>query len=105
MTAIADSAPSSSSGKFEAPHPGSKAMPRWDTGELIDAPIFTWRNILAMIGPGVVMGASAIGGGEWLSGPALTAKYGGALLWVATVSIFFQVIYKIQMRRYALYIG
>ena len=53
----------------KAPHPGTKAMPRWDTGELIDAPVFTWRNILAMIGPGLVMGAAAIGGGEWLAGP------------------------------------
>src|SRR5262245_27426200 len=90
---------------FEPPHPGSKAMPRWDAGELIDAPVFTWRNILAMIGPGLVMGASAIGGGEWLAGPAVTAKYGGALLWVATVSIFFQVIYNIEISRYALYTG
>ena len=72
-------------------------MPRWDAGELIDAPRFSWRNILAMIGPGLVMGASAIGGGEWLAGPAVTAKYGGALLWVATVSIIFQVIYNIAM--------
>jgi hypothetical protein len=90
---------------FEAPHPGSKAMPRWDTGELIDAPVFTWRNLLAMIGPGLVMGASAIGGGEWLAGPAVTAKYGGALLWVATLSIFFQVIYNIEISRYTLYTG
>src|SRR5262245_48224128 len=90
--------------KFEAPNPGSKSMPRWDTGELIDAPVFTWRNLLAMIGPGLVMGASAIGG-EWLSGPAVTAKYGGALLWVATVSIVFQVIYNIEISRYALYTG
>jgi hypothetical protein len=90
---------------FEAPHPGSKAMPRWDTGELIDAPVFTWRNLLAMIGPGLVMGAAAIGGGEWLAGPAVTAKYGGALLWVATVSIFFQVIYNIEISRYTLYTG
>jgi hypothetical protein len=91
--------------KFVAPHPGTKAMPQWDTGELIDAPRFTWKNILAMIGPGLVMGASAIGGGEWLAGPAVTAKYGGALLWVATVSIFFQVIYNIEISRYALYTG
>src|SRR5688572_6268848 len=90
---------------FVAPHPGTKAMPRWDTGELIDAPRFTWKNALAMIGPGLVMGASAIGGGEWLAGPAVTAKYGGALLWVATVSIFFQVIYNIEISRYALYTG
>jgi hypothetical protein len=89
----------------EAPHPGSKAMPRWDLGELIAAPVFSWRNLLAMVGPGLVMGASAIGGGEWLAGPAVTAKYGGALLWVATVSIVFQVIYNIEISRYALYTG
>src|SRR6476620_477220 len=88
-----------------APWPGTKAMPQWDTGELIDAPIFTWRNILAMLGPGLVMGASAIGGGEWLAGPAVTAKYGGALLWVAAVSILFQVVYNIEISRYALYTG
>jgi hypothetical protein len=80
-------------------------MPQWDTGELIEAPVFTWRNILAMLGPGLVMGASAIGGGEWLAGPAVTAKYGGALLWVAAVSILFQVIYNIEISRYALYTG
>ncbi len=103
MTATASAA--SKPQTFEAPHPGTKFMPRWDTGELIDAPVFTWKNILAMIGPGLVMGASAIGGGEWLAGPAVTAKYGGALLWVATVSIFFQVIYNIEISRYALYTG
>ena len=27
---------------FEAPYPGTKAMPRWDTGELIS----TWRATL-----------------------------------------------------------
>jgi hypothetical protein len=90
---------------FEPPHPGSKAMPRWDAGELVDAPRFAWRNLLAMIGPGLVMGASAIGGGEWLAGPAVTAKYGGALLWVATASIIFQVIYNIEISRYTLYTG
>lgn len=80
-------------------------MPRWNVDELTDAPIFQWRNILAMLGPGLVMGAAAIGGGEWLAGPAVTAKYGGALLWIATVSIIFQVIYNIEISRYTLYCG
>jgi hypothetical protein len=80
-------------------------MPRWDAGELIDAPRFRLRNLLAMIGPGLVMGAAAIGGGEWLAGPAVTAKYGPALLWVATVSILFQVVYNIEISRYTLYTG
>src|SRR5207342_545300 len=68
---------------FTAPHPGSQAMPRWNTGELPDAPRIGWRNILSVIGPGVVMSASAIGAGEWLLGPTVTAKYGGALMWLA----------------------
>ncbi len=90
---------------FTAPHPGSPAMPRWETGELLDAPRVGWRNILAMIGPGVVMSASAIGGGEWLLGPTVTAKYGGALMWLAATSIFFQALYNIEISRYTLYCG
>ena len=31
-----------------------------------------------------------IGGGEWLLGPAVTAKYGGSLMWIATVAIVLQ---------------
>ena len=104
MTATA-TPPAKTPQPFVPPHPGSKEMPRWDAGELIDAPRFSWRNLLAMIGPGLVMGASAIGGGEWLAGPAVTAKYGGALLWVATASIIFQVIYNIEISRYTLYTG
>ena len=93
------------SSKFEAPHPGSQQMPRWTTGELIDAPRFTWKNWIGLIGPGLVMGASAVGGGEWLSGPAVTARYGASLLWVATISILVQVLYNIEISRYALYTG
>ena len=99
------SPPAKLSPKFIAPHPGSQQMPCWDTGELVDAPRFTLRNWFAMLGPGLVMGAAAIGGGEWLSGPAVTAKYGAALLWVATVSILVQVLYNIEISRYALYTG
>ncbi|MFM9067365.1 MAG: Nramp family divalent metal transporter, partial [Planctomycetota bacterium] len=96
------------SNDFQAPHPGSKSMPQWTTGELIEAPFFAarnWRAWLAMIGPGLVMGAAAIGGGEWLSGPVVSAKYGGALLWVAAFSILIQVLYNIEICRYTLYCG
>jgi Mn2+/Fe2+ NRAMP family transporter len=90
---------------FVAPHPGSQAMPRWDTGKLIDVPRVGWRNMLAMIGPGIVLSASAIGGGEWLLGPTVTAKYGGSLMWLAATSIIFQAIYNIEISRYTLYCG
>jgi len=90
---------------FVAPHPGSPDMPRWDTGELIDAPRFTWKNWFAMLGPGLVLGGASIGGGEWLLGPKVTALYGGALLWLTTLSVLAQVIYNIEISRYTLYTG
>ena len=80
-------------------------MPRWDGGELPESPIFRWRNWTAIIGPSVVMAAAAIGGGEWLVGPQVTARFGPALLWLAAFSIIGQVIYNIEISRYALYTG
>lgn len=88
-----------------APYPGSKKMPRWETASLIGAPQFTWRSWTLLLGPGLVMGASAIGGGEWLTGPLVTARYGAALLWLATLSILGQVLYNIEISRYTLYSG
>ena len=96
---------SSKSSTEQAPYIGSRAMPRWDMGELVDAPRFTKRNWFLLLGPGLVMGASAIGGGEWLVGPLVTAKYGGALMWLATLSILAQGLYNIEISRYTLYTG
>jgi hypothetical protein len=87
------------------PYPGSHEMPQWDVGELPSAPKFTARNWAMLIGPGLVMGGAAIGGGEWLTGPAVSARYGGALLWLATVSIIAQVFYNLEISRYTLYSG
>lgn len=94
-----------SSAPAEAPYPGSKEMPRWNVGELVDAPKFKLKNWAMMLGPGLVMGGAAIGGGEWLTGPMVTAKYGGGLLWLATLSILGQVIYNLEISRYTLYTG
>lgn len=91
--------------EFVAPHPGSAKMPRWTTGELVHAPHFTWKNWFAMLGPGLLMGGAAIGGGEWLTGPLVTARFGGALLWLATLSVVFQVFYNLEISRYTLYCG
>ncbi|HEX3871581.1 MAG TPA: Nramp family divalent metal transporter, partial [Pirellulales bacterium] len=89
----------------QGPYPGSHVMPRWDLGPLCDAPAFKWKNWASLIGPGLVMGAASIGGGEWLAGPVVTAKYGGALLWLATISILSQVVYNLEISRYTLYSG
>lgn len=80
-------------------------MPRWTLGKLCAPPKFRLRDLPMLIGPGLVMGAAAIGGGEWLTGPFVSAQYGGALLWLATLSILFQVIYNIEISRYTLYSG
>lgn len=80
-------------------------MPRWDGGELPEAPVFSWWNCTSMLGPGLVMASAAIGGGEWLTGPVVTSRYGGGLLWLAAISILVQVIYNIEISRYTLYTG
>ena len=110
MTAIPATAPEAAGDSeldpaFVPPHPGSQAMPRWDAGCLNQAPHFSWRNWTMLLGPGLVAGASAIGGGEWLTGPMVSARYGGALLWLATFSILGQVLYNIEISRYTLYTG
>jgi hypothetical protein len=88
-----------------APHPGSPAMPRWNVGELPEPPRVSWRTIALLLGPGLVSGGAAIGAGEWLSGPAVTARYGAAMLWLATISILGQVVYNFEISRYTLYSG
>ncbi|MPY91333.1 MAG: hypothetical protein GEU99_25905 [Luteitalea sp.] len=88
-----------------APHPGSSQMPRWNVGALPSPPRFTARSWALLLGPGLVMGGAAIGGGEWLLGPVVAARYGGALLWLATLSILGQVVYNLEISRYTLYTG
>src|SRR5437764_6775952 len=82
------------------------ALPPWDVGELPPPPSGRgWRIWAGLLGPGVVLAAIAIGSGEWLLGPAVTAQYGAALLWLATLSIVFQVFCNLMMMRYAVYCG
>ena len=51
------------------------------------------------------MAGAAIGGGEWLMGPAVTAQYGGVIMWLALASILTQLAYNVEVGRYALYCG
>lgn len=77
----------------------------WALADLPPAPRLHWRGAAALIGPGIVMAGSAIGSGEWLLGPAVTARYGGALLWVTTLSLLGQLAYNLEATRYTLYCG
>ena len=82
-----------------------RTIASWQVGDLIPPPRFGWRQSAELIGPGVLIAGSAIGAGEWLFGPAVTAQYGGTFLWLATFSIVLQVIYNLEVMRYALFCG
>lgn len=90
---------------FDVPRPGSAAMPAWGGNNLVNPPDWSWRRWYTLIGPGLLMGGAAIGGGEWLTGPLVTARFGGSLLWLATLSVLGQVIYNLEISRYTLYCG
>lgn len=77
----------------------------WEVADLPEPPQPGWRLWLAMVGPGIVMAGISIGSGEWLFGPAVTAQYGGALLWMASLSILLQVACNLLVTRYAVYCG
>jgi hypothetical protein len=79
-------------------------MPPWDVGELPRAPRISWSP-RGLIGPGLMMVGAAIGGGEWTMGPAVTGQYGGIVMWLALVSILFQVAYNLEIMRYTVYCG
>jgi hypothetical protein len=80
-------------------------LPPWSVSDLPAPPPFTFRNMLKVIGPGAIMAATSIGGGEWLVGPAAAVKYSSAIFLIATVAIVLQVIFNLEGIRYTLYTG
>jgi hypothetical protein len=85
--------------------PGHGLLSPWDVADL-PAPLpFGFRNMLKVIGPGAIMAATSIGGGEWLVGPAAAVKYSSSIFLIATVAIVLQVIFNLEAIRYTLYTG
>jgi len=80
-------------------------LPNWKTGDLPDPLPFTIRNVFRTIGPGAILLAGSIGGGEWIVGPLTAVRFGPEILWVATVGIFLQMIFNLEAIRYTLYSG
>ena len=77
----------------------------WEVADLPEPPPFSLRNTFRVIGPGAILLASAIGGGEWLVGPAQAVEHTVALFWIVTLAIFFQLIFNLEGVRYTLYTG
>src|SRR5688572_2811292 len=65
----------------------------------------TLRNVFRTIGPGAILLAASIGGGEWLVGPAVGVRHGVGLFWIATVAIVLQLLFNLEAIRYTLYTG
>lgn len=80
-------------------------LPTWGVADLPDTSPMGLRNWRSFVGPGIVMCGVALGGGEWLVGPDITARYGGGLMWICTIAILAQVVYNIEVGRYALATG
>jgi hypothetical protein len=80
-------------------------LPPWEVAELPAPPPYSFRNALRVAGAGAIILGGAIGSGEWLIGPAVTAQFTAALLWVATVSILLQWVFNEECCRYTVYTG
>ena len=87
----------------EAVDPG--CLPAWNVGDLPAPSPFSFRNWLGMIGPGLVLAGASIGTGEFVIGPQTAARYGGAMLWAALVSILAQVVLNTEVMRYTVCTG
>lgn len=80
-------------------------LPEWQRAELPEPLPFTVSNMFKTIGPGAILLATSIGGGEWLVGPALGVQHGASLFWIATIAIVLQVLFNLEAIRYTLYTG
>lgn len=81
-------------------------LPDWEVADLPAPPRYKFGLAFAgILGPGIIALGASIGSGEWLLGPAITAQYGGTLLWIATISIVLQSFLNTEAIRYTLYTG
>ena len=87
----------------DSPNPG--CLPAWERADLPEALPFGLVNLFKTIGPGAILLAAAIGGGEWIAGPLATIKFGRGILWIATVAVVLQTIFNLEAVRYTLYTG
>lgn len=88
-----------------APPVDPGCLPAWDVDDLPPPKPLRARNLLALIGPGLVLAGGSIGTGEWVMGPQAAARYQGAMLWAVLLSIVAQVVLNTEVMRYTLCTG
>ena len=60
-----------------------------------------WR----MLGPGAIMIGLAVGSGELILWPWITAKFGPSMMWAAALGVFVQLWIQIEVGRWAVATG
>ncbi len=80
-------------------------LPPWRVADLPEPLPFNLKNLFHTIGPGAILLATSIGGGEWLIGPSAGVKHGMSVFWIATVAIILQTLFNLEGIRYTLYTG
>jgi hypothetical protein len=85
--------------------PGHGLLAPWAVSDLPAPPPFGRQGLMKVIGPGAIMAATSIGGGEWLVGPAAAVKYSTSIFLIASLAIVLQVIFNLEAIRYTLYTG
>ncbi len=81
------------------------ALPPWQIADLPKPLPLSIRNVFHTIGPGAILLAASIGAGEWIAGPVTAVNHGSQIMWLATVSIFLQMLFNLEAVRYTLYTG
>src|SRR5687768_5153419 len=74
-------------------------LPAWRRADLPEPLPFSLANALRTIGPGAILLAAAMGGGEWIVGPLMAVKYGPTILWIATAAIIIQSLFNLEAVR------
>lgn len=80
-------------------------LPPWKVADMPEPLPFNIGNLFRTIGPGAILLATSIGGGEWLVGPTAGVKHGLSIFWIATVGIVLQTLFNLEGIRYTLYTG
>jgi Mn2+/Fe2+ NRAMP family transporter len=85
--------------RFSPDVPG-KVLPRMPLKDLPEAP-----PLKRVIGPGVVLVATALGSGEYVIWPFVASNLGLTVLWAAVVAVAIQFFINMEVERYTLATG
>jgi manganese transport protein len=85
----------------EKPHFDPYAL---DPADVLEPPT-RMREILKMIGPGIVLSASIVGSGELIATTTLGAKVGYTMMWLIVLSCLIKAVVQAFLGRYTIAVG